>query len=297
MNKFVSIVFGIALAFSVWAVINIAVKPEVKLDTVEQVEAPKKLEELTGINSVEFENKTFHFIADKAASWDELYSWVKSCGDDLLWIDNHFNANGSVKEYYGFMCVANSYGVPYAELLNVQHLRIYIENGFKFMGRNWVWETNSNFAVTSRASKDQIPVVISEFGFIDDPKNEGMVEFLKTEHKRLAEALLLAALNSDKRNIVFTIGHYRDAGSPPAKLGEFDEIKFSFGVYNELIKLLASLPDSNDLAAPTYIDIGERKNFYKPKPVVKKYTPKKSYTSKPKPKPKSKPKRNCRTGR
>lgn len=184
----------------------------------------------------------FSVILNKT-SWDGLMKQAFEENDAL--IDIHFNKYRGANS--GPLMIYSNEGKELARALQREFIEIYEENG-------WTYDKEFdlrrvNLALIERGDRKgtEKPVVISEFGYVDDPANP-VAEYIQSEagHKRIAQAYKNAVRGLDLNNVALSIGHHGDRGTGPAQTGDYLEQHFAVDVAQAIFNLETPEPTGNE---------------------------------------------------
>lgn len=186
----------------------------------------------------------FAAIFNKTSSFNILADQAFKAGDAL--IDIHFNAYKGRNS--GPLMLHSERGLALAKALQREFIEIYDENDWSYDGE-WILRVDKSIPLVRIGNETSQPVVISEFGYIDDPKNP-IGEYIQstTGQKRIAQAYRNAARDAGYDRVVLSAGHYGCRGTCGAKYKDYSETRFAFDVINQLFGLF-KLQDSDEYAS------------------------------------------------
>ena len=188
----------------------------------------------------------FSAILNETDSFDDLFNQAFQRGEAL--IDIHFNRYKGA--HSGPLMLYSEAGKQLAASLQREFIEIYQENGWVY-GKEMDIRYNNRFALPKLGNAKKKPVVISEFGYVDDPKNP-IGKWIQTEagQNRIARAYVNALRGLGYTNVVLGIGHHGDRGSGGAKYGNYTETDFAEDVIQAITKL--RIPEETGETADGY---------------------------------------------
>lgn len=190
-------------------------------------------------------NKMFA-VLNATDSFDDLFDQVFQDEKSDALIDVHFNRY--IGKHSGPLMLHSSEGKKLAAALQREFIEIYQENGWQY-GRENDIRHNNRFALPKLGNSRGKPVVVSEFGYIDDPVNP-IGEWIQTVkgQERIARAYINALKSLDLDRVAISLGHHGDRGSRGARYKQYTETDFAEGVINAILRLQGESLETGEVA-------------------------------------------------
>jgi hypothetical protein len=173
-------------------------------------------------------------ILNATDSFEDLFDQAFDLEKADALIDIHFNRYKG--KHSGPLMLHSRDGKALAASLQREFIEIYQENGWQY-GKELDIRFNDYFKLPKLGNLAGKPVVISEFGYVDDPANP-IGEWIQTTQgqERIARAYVNALRGSDYKKVALSLGHHGNRGSGGAKYKSYTETEFAEDTVNAILR-------------------------------------------------------------